>query len=230
VLVRGALGPILLEAPVDAFRRDQHRVAAFLTHGFLEVVPDSPSHRRVDAPQQREQLLLYLANHDAATALPNRATLYQLLGHAIRHGQRYGHCAAALFLDVDDFKDLNDTAGHLDADRVISDIADRLARCVRSVDTVGRYGGDEFVIVLSAVNDATEIEVVLKKIMAAFREPFHAAGRAVRLTCSVGAATYPTDGSDAQSLLHLANHAMFRVKSEGKNGYCFHGAYHIQRL
>lgn len=175
--------------------------------------------RDISDHAQREKQLRYQASHDGATGLPNRLEVYDRLNLTLLHAQRYDSTAAVLFLDIDNFKQVNEALGHLDADRILGQAAERLKRCVRTTDTVGRYGGDEFVIVLSKLKDTAEISTVLKKVKRSFAKPFSVAGQPMLLTCSIGIAAYPEDGDDARTLLQKADRAMYRVKANGKNGH-----------
>ncbi len=180
--------------------------------------------RDVHEYKMREERLREVANHDPVTGLPNRTALQDRLRQAIASAQRYRHMVGVLFVDIDDFKRINDTVGHCEADKLLRRVARRLKRCLREADTVGRFGGDEFVIILNELRAMTDISSVLRKLTQAFRNPFLSSSDAARLTCSIGVSIFPNDGGDASTLLTGADKAMYQVKACGKNGYQFMGA------
>ncbi len=169
-----------------------------------------------------EERLHHLATHDALTGLPNRAHLNGVLQYTVRQARRRNSRIAVLFLDVDDFKDVNDSFGHDAGDQLLSWIARRLEFQLRSEDTVVRFGGDEFVILLPHVDDAEYASVVARRILAAVREPYMIASQKFRPSVSIGIAIYPEAGRDAGDLLRDADAAMYDAKRHGRNTYRFH--------
>jgi len=166
----------------------------------------------------------YLAYYDSLTTLPNRTMFSKLLNQAIRLARRDGKQLAVLFVDLDRFKNINDTLGHEAGDLLLQEVAKRLQGCLRESDTVARLGGDEFVVLLAALHDAADAEVVAHKILAATSKSFVALGQEFRVTASVGVSTYPKDGDDEQSLMKNADIAMYQAKEDGKNHFRFYSA------
>jgi len=165
-----------------------------------------------------------LAKLDALTRLPNRLHFVDRLAHAIASARRHGMRLAVMFLDIDDFKQVNDTLGHAAGDEVLLQVALRLAGSVREADTVSRLGGDEFVMLLTEVSRAADAIHVADKVKAALRAPTGIGGHALPLTASIGISLYPDDGQDAGTLISLADAAMYRVKRQGRDGFAFHGS------
>jgi diguanylate cyclase (GGDEF)-like protein len=159
----------------------------------------------------------YLAQHDALTDLPNRWLLYEHLTRAMALSNRYQRRLAVLFLDLDRFKKINDSMGHSIGDQVLCQISDRLVACVRASDTVGRIGGDEFVVVLADLENERDATICAEKITAAVTAPLRIDNEDLYLTLSIGIAIYPGDGKDAEALIRGADTAMYRAKSEGRD-------------
>jgi diguanylate cyclase (GGDEF)-like protein/PAS domain S-box-containing protein len=163
----------------------------------------------------------YLAQHDSLTDLPNRVLLGDRLNHAISLCHRRRKKMAVLFLDLDRFKHINDTLGHEIGDRLLQSVAQRLLGCVRRSDTVSRQGGDEFVILLSEVNQSQDAGVGAEKMLQALSAPHFINGHELRITASIGIVVYPDDGLDADVLLKHADFAMYHAKDQGRNNYQF---------
>jgi diguanylate cyclase (GGDEF)-like protein len=161
----------------------------------------------------------HMAYHDGLTGLPNRTMFSKLLDHSISEAHRYGRRLAVAFLDLDRFKEINDTLGHEAGDQLLQQVASRLKGCVRDSDTVARLGGDEFVVLLSEVADEKYASVVAQKILAAVARPFTLMGQEFRVTTSIGISMYPHDGLDEQTLTKNADLAMYQAKVEGKNNF-----------
>lgn len=166
-----------------------------------------------------EASIEYLATHDALTNLPNRTLLADRLSQALAHAKRTERQVALLFLDLDRFKDVNDSFGHPFGDALLQAVAERLQSSVREGDTVARQGGDEFLILLSDLERVEDIEFVAVKILRALAKPFHIDGRELFVRGSIGASVYPADGADLETLLKHADTAMYRTKEEGGSGY-----------
>ena len=171
-----------------------------------------------------EERIQYLATHDALTALPNRAMFGELLTLSIRNARRYGRDFAVLFVDLDRFKVINDTLGHEAGDKLLQQVAERLAGTVRASDVVARLGGDEFVVLVQEVSEAHQAETVARKILAALARPAYVAGQEIRVTASIGICLYPSDAQDEPTLMKNADIAMYRAKEEGKNTCKFYSA------
>jgi diguanylate cyclase (GGDEF)-like protein/PAS domain S-box-containing protein len=178
--------------------------------------------RDVIVSRERRLQMLHLAEHDALTDLPNRLLLNDRLARSIALARRYGRRLAVLFLDCDRFKHINDSLGHAIGDQVLRSVARRLTTCVRESDTVSRHGGDEFLILLSEVDQPEDAGLIAEKIVSSVAEPHHISGHELTLTASVGIALYPEDGQDAQSLIMRADTAMYHVKNTGRNRVGFY--------
>lgn len=159
----------------------------------------------------------HLAYHDPLTGLPNRRRLVERIEHALTQARRHQRLLALLFLDLDYFKEINDTLGHDAGDAVLLVVAQRLARCVRQDDTLSRLGGDEFVVLLSEIVDANDARSVAEKIKAELALPFCLGGKTLALSGSIGISLYPEDGTEAQVLIGRADAAMYQAKRAGKN-------------
>ncbi|NBC46399.1 MAG: EAL domain-containing protein [Gammaproteobacteria bacterium] len=168
--------------------------------------------------KRSEEQLAYLAHHDALTGLPNRSLFQLRLEHCIQRARRSQHKAALLFIDLDRFKVINDTLGHLFGDMLLKRTAESLATEVRAEDTIARLGGDEFVILLEQIGSAHEAVLFADRVQHLFTQPFRIQGRELFVTASVGVSIYPDDGADQDSLLRRADIAMYRAKELGRNG------------
>ena len=168
--------------------------------------------------------LAYMAQHDALTDLPNRSLLNDRLGQAIGAAQRHHGALALLYLDLDRFKLINDSLGHLVGDRLLQSVALRLGECVRTTDTVSRLGGDEFVILLSEVAHEQDAAHCADKLLQAFRMPFVLDDHELHVTASIGIAVHPGDGTAVDTLLQNADSAMYEAKKHGRNNYQFYRA------
>ncbi len=169
-----------------------------------------------------EEHIQFLANHDALTALPNRAMFTEVLHLAIQNARRYQRNFAVLFIDLDRFKNINDTLGHDAGDNLLKEMGTRLTQTVRSSDVVARLGGDEFVVLVQEVSEAKQVDAVSRKILSALMRPMLMQGQECRVTASIGICMYPTDAQDEQSLMKNADIAMYRAKEEGKNTFKFY--------
>jgi diguanylate cyclase (GGDEF)-like protein len=164
------------------------------------------------AAHKAQAELRNLAYHDDLTGLPNRSLLYDRLGLAIAHARREGSHLAVLFVDLDGFKAVNDSFGHGFGDRFLVELAQRLRASVRAGDTVARFGGDEFVVLLDSVTDAEDAAFVAAKVRGAVEAPFLRDGHAVEIAASVGVGVYPGDGASADALVRRADANMYRDK------------------
>lgn len=172
----------------------------------------------------RAKQVEFLAYHDGLTGLPNRMELNKLLPHTLAQAQRYNHCAAVIFLDLDGFKQVNDSLGHDAGDLLLQQVAKRLQHCLRKSDTVARLGGDEFVVLLPEVSDRHQIGPVAQKMLSAIAQPYRIASSECHVTASMGIALFPQDGLDAQVLEKNADIAMYRAKERGRNQAVFYTA------
>lgn len=169
--------------------------------------------------QRREEELKtieHLALHDALTGLPNRFLLLGRLEQVITSAQRHGTKIGVMFLDLDGFKPINDRYGHHVGDALLREVGWRLRQCMRDSDTVARHGGDEFVVVLTDMQSASDAAPLAEKILGAIAEPLDVNGDILQVTTSIGIAVFPDSGLDAESLLRAADAAMYEAKAEGR--------------
>ena len=176
----------------------------------------------ITALKRSQEKLEHLAHYDALTDLPNRLLLQARLDHAIAHAQRTDTNLALIFIDLDRFKNINDSFGHPAGDDLLKEVAQRLLRCVRSDDTVARIGGDEFVLLLEAVKHPDKSVVVANKVQQTFSEPVEINNQSIHVTASMGICTYPQDGEEGATLLRNADAAMYRAKEDGRSVYRFY--------
>ncbi|MDB1125808.1 sensor domain-containing protein [Vibrio algarum] len=177
----------------------------------------------ISQQKQQENDLQHMAYHDPLTDLPNRTKLTSQIEQEIYHAKRNRESFATIFIDIDHFKHINDSYGHLVGDEVLCEIASRLKNNLREVDTVSRIGGDEFVLLLPGIADVDSISIIAQKIMSVFEKPIEI-GKTdpFRLTGSIGIALYPQDGNDSDLLLSNADAAMYRAKQTGRNNYAYY--------
>lgn len=176
------------------------------------------------ALKEAEGRLRHMAYYDDLTGLPNRTLLEDRLTQAIELAHTQGLVIAALFLDLDGFKQINDTHGHLIGDLLLKIVAQRLSRCLRGSDIVARLGGDEFVVVLQSIADQDDIAKVAEKILTTLSQSFVLEGITIQISTSIGISLFPSDGDNVEQLLKLADQAMYRAKQQGKNTYQRYGA------
>ncbi len=198
---------------VSTVRNEQQTV----TH-YVGVFSD------ISAIKESQRKLDHLAHHDPLTGLPNRLLLLERVDHALTVARRHEHAVAVMFLDLDRFKNINDSLGHPAGDDLLREVAARLTRQMREEDTVARLGGDEFVILLEDSPTVVDIGHVARKILSALEAPFSLNGREVYITASVGVAISPRDGDDARTMLKNADAAMYRAKELGRNTYQYYTA------
>ena len=184
--------------------------------------------------RQATERVKYLAQHDTLTGLPNRYLLNDRLTQAIAHAEREGQLLALLFLDIDNFKHINDTIGHKAGDELLKNIADRLMICMRRTDSISRsltedpehllarLGGDEFTILLTDVRNIQDPSIVAQRILNVMAKPFVIGTQEVFVTASVGIAVYPADGKDIDTLFINADLAMYQAKNHGRNNYQYY--------
>lgn len=171
-----------------------------------------------------EQCAHQLAFFDSLTGLPNRRMLLDRLDHALSQAERFHRALAVMFLDLDRFKQINDTMGHDVGDKLLIVVGGRLSACVRAGDTVSRTGGDEFIIVLPEIANADDARIVAEKILGSLKEPLLVGERQLEVTTSIGISIYPVDGTDdALELMKKADIAMYAAKQAGRNAYRFYG-------
>jgi diguanylate cyclase (GGDEF)-like protein/PAS domain S-box-containing protein len=191
--------------------RDPQGALAYHVGVFTDIGTLKRSQARLD----------YLAHHDALTGLPNRLLFSARLEHALQRAARDRQGVALMFLDLDGFKAVNDSLGHLAGDQLLQGVAERLRASVREQDTVARLAGDEFVMIVEALADPGDAAVVARKALDALAAPFRLAGQDVTVTASIGVSLYPSDGRDLATLLRCADHAMYRAKQRRGHGGAF---------
>ena len=169
-----------------------------------------------------EKELAYLAHNDALTGLPNRLLLMDRIAHAIENSKRQGGMIAVCFLDLDNFKKINDSYGHSYGDEILKQFALRVQGKIRHCDTLARIGGDEFILLVENIKEKHEIEIILSKIQMLFEEPFVNKAQKFFLSASLGISIYPEHGMDAETLIKNADTAMYKAKEAGKNTYAFY--------
>jgi diguanylate cyclase (GGDEF)-like protein len=165
-----------------------------------------------------------MATHDHLTGLPNRVLFNEELQRALARAERHVRPVALFFMDIDRFKNINDTLGHQFGDRVLQEVAKRLLGCVREGDIIARLGGDEFVLLVEELDDPAALTEIARKLLAAVSELGKIEGQELNVTLSIGICTYPADGRDSKALLAGADIAMYRAKERGRNGFCFYSA------
>jgi diguanylate cyclase (GGDEF)-like protein/PAS domain S-box-containing protein len=171
----------------------------------------------VSEAQAMAQKMTHLAEHDTLTSLPNRGLLDDRLEQGIAMAQRHSRKLAVLFIDLDHFKHVNDSLGHLMGDQLLQAVALRITACVRSSDTVSRQGGDEFIVLLSEISRGEDAALIADKIRRAVLEPYTIANHLLHLTASIGVSVYPEDGADPERLIQSADTAMYHAKEKGRN-------------
>ncbi|MBC8007296.1 MAG: diguanylate cyclase [Prolixibacteraceae bacterium] len=204
----------------DEFRilRDDQTITHVFARGHITRSEDGSARRMngvlqdITERKEQEERTRFLADHDELTELPNRSQFRQALSKALQRAERNGKMLSILFFDLDRFKNINDSLGHDAGDEVLRAVAERLIACVRKVDMVARFGGDEFAVLTEGLSAEDQASAVARKILEALSKPMILAGRQYRPAASIGISTYPTDGRDVQSLLKNADIAMYRAK------------------
>lgn len=172
-----------------------------------------------------EEKVWHNAHYDLLTGLPNRRLFLDRLEQEIKHAKRRSRPLALLFMDLDGFKDVNDSLGHEAGDRLLSDVADRLANGVRANDTVARLGGDEFTVILTGAEQREDVERVAQTLIEALAMPFYMGEERIQISVSIGIAFYPDAASTPDALLEVADKAMYQAKKAGSNQMCFYDTF-----
>jgi len=198
---------------ISAIRNDRQEIANYL------CTATDISGRKKD-----EERLQFLANYDELTALPNRRMFDQWLDYALAHAKRYNKQLAVVYIDLDRFKIINDTLGHAAGDLLLREAAGRLRLCLRESDAVARFGGDEFVVLITEFAQKHDLISVAHKLLAAMAGPYLLSGQECHVTASIGISSYPDDSKNAQTLIQNSDIAMYRAKEQGKNNFQFYAA------
>ncbi len=169
-----------------------------------------------------EEKIWHNAHHDLLTGLPNRRLFLDRLEQEVKHAKRSSLPLSVLFMDLDGFKEINDSLGHEAGDRLLFEVAERLSGCVREEDTVARLGGDEFTVILTGAHQREDVEHVAQTVIDALARPFHLAQKSVRISASIGISRYPQDAAMPVALLQAADQAMYEAKRSGSNRMCFY--------
>jgi diguanylate cyclase (GGDEF)-like protein len=185
------------------------------------VVATIEAHKLAEQVQAAKIDLDHLAHHDVLTELPNRILFQDRLNQAIESARRQGRHLAVMFMDLDQFKHINDSLGHAIGDQLLQSVAQRLVGCVRHSDTISRQGGDEFVLLLSTIEHAEDTALSAQKMLAALALPHHIDGHDLHISVSIGISIYPDDGQNAEILIKSADTAMYYAKDNGRNNYKF---------
>ena len=194
-----------------------HRQFVPVEDGVVAVIRDISERKRV------EERISHMAHHDALTGLPNRTLLHDRIQQAIMRSNRERRSMTVVFVDLDDFKPVNDAFGHRVGDELLKLFAKRMVQAMRQTDTVARLGGDEFVMVLADQPESIkELSPTLQRVRNAIAEPFDIDGQIIRITTSMGIARYPSDGADSATLLMKADEAMYQAKARGNNEYQYY--------
>ena len=178
--------------------------------------------RDITERKQAEEHIEFLAHHDALTGLPNRILLRDRFEHAVAVSERTRSRVAMLYIDLDNFKVVNDTLGHAAGDELLLEVVARLSHCTRESDTISRQGGDEFILLLNNISDLETVERIANDILAQLAEPVEINGHVINAASSIGIAIYADDGRDFDSLLQKADAAMYNAKGAGRNTYRFY--------
>lgn len=183
--------------------------------GYVSIITDMTEKKKA------EEIIWHQANYDALTKLPNRNMFHDRLSQEIKKAQREKLQVAVIFLDLDHFKEINDTLGHDFGDALLKEASERIVKCVRKSDTVSRLGGDEFTIILGALENSNIAEKIMQSILSALAEPFNLGIDIVNISASIGITMYPDDGLELDVLLKNADQAMYVAKNNGRNRYSY---------
>ena len=205
---------------IDQYEQDRLMLerSLMLTSDELNEINDA-LRLRITEIQNNQDLLKHQAYHDGLTALPNRINIMNTIQHALALAKRHQQKCAILFIDLDDFKKINDTAGHSEGDRFLIEVSKRLQSILRESDTLGRLGGDEFIIILENISSGSQISKVYNRALKTLSTPFIIDGSPYVVSCSIGISHFPEDGKTAEELIRKADLAMYQAKKLGKNRF-----------
>jgi diguanylate cyclase (GGDEF)-like protein/PAS domain S-box-containing protein len=224
LLERSARGEQIECHETECIRQDGKRIGVSLSLSPIKnksgaVVGTAMIARDITERRRAEDRLHHLALHDALTGLPNRFLFRERVSQALTQARRYDLQVALLFIDLDRFKEINDSLGHQIGDRLLQVTASRLRGCLRGGDVIARLGGDEFVVSLTALTDGGDATLIAGKILETLHEPFHVGSHELNVSASIGIGVYPADGQDLETLMHAADTAMYHAKKQGR-GNC----------
>ncbi|WP_456451417.1 EAL domain-containing protein [Hydrogenimonas sp.] len=208
-------------------RRDGEELLAWLTLDTVYNESGEATHQvamltDISELEASRKKLHFTATHDTLTKLPNRMLLFEKLGEALKKSHRKGASGALFFIDLDNFKEINDTAGHKAGDKVLQECSQRITSVLRETDTFGRLGGDEFLLIIEEIDNVDAPMHVAKKIIDQINRPFHIGEEIFELGASIGIALFPEDSIDAEELIQFADMAMYRAKEKGKNRFQYY--------
>jgi diguanylate cyclase (GGDEF)-like protein/PAS domain S-box-containing protein len=195
---------------VSAVRANSGEVTEYIAV-FMDITEHKKTEARID----------YLAHHDPLTGLPNRTLLRDRYEQSVAFAQREGSMVAVLYLDLDHFKNINDSLGHPVGDKLLIETAGRISGCVRDSDTVSRLGGDEFLVLLNSIHAGESVAEIANKILESVATPFDIDNKVLNISCSIGICIYPDDGKEFDQLLQQADISLYQAKDNGRNGYHF---------
>ena len=224
LLVRSGRGERIECHETECICKDGQRVCVSLAVSPIKdkngtIVGAATIARDITARKRAQDRLYHLALHDNLTGLPNRFLFHERVSLALSQAHRHNQQVALLFIDLDRFKEINDSLGHQIGDRLLQATASRLRRCLREGDSVARLGGDEFVVSLSALTDSSDAILIAGKILEALREPFRVDNHELNVSGSIGIGIFPADGHDMETLLYAADTAMYHAKKNGRGNF-----------
>jgi diguanylate cyclase (GGDEF)-like protein/PAS domain S-box-containing protein len=215
---------------------DRHKDGSnFLTRHNISAVKDHQGNviqyisifLDITKQKRAEERIKFLAQYDQLTKLPNRALFNDRLQHSIDRAQRSKNKIGLMFIDLDGFKNVNDTLGHQAGDELLQIIAERISNLMRVEDTVARFGGDEFTIIMEELNHSDGAIVVAKNVLQTIGEVIYLSGQEVSVGASIGISIYPDNGEDANSIINNSDTAMYQAKKQGKNCFKFYVNDHL---
>lgn len=222
-------GELVRHFETTRIRKDGVQIYVSLTTSPIldaigNIIGNSVIARDVTERRQMEEIIKHQAHHDTLTDLPNRQLFMDFLSLELAQTRRNGTKLALLFLDLNGFKQVNDTLGHSCGDLLLQEVAQRLRACIRESDTVARLGGDEFTVLMPDLAQTDDVGIVLRKILGVFETPFTLDDVAVDTTTSIGVCMFPDDGENSEELMKKADIAMYDAKSSGRNAYQFYNS------